>query len=116
MVQRGSKITEPWLSGDLPPVCLMRPPLSADSSQMAPGIDWASVYSAFVAGAGVARGAVYGSSDRFAAQPVTGRVYPWDVAATMFWALGIDPALTVPDFTGRPMPLLDDREPIAELL
>jgi hypothetical protein len=51
---------------------------------------WASVYSAVVAGAGVARGTAYGSSDRFAAQPVSDRVGPWDVAATMFWALGID--------------------------
>ena len=39
-----------------------------------------------------------------------------NVLATVYRALGIDPALTVPDFTGRPMPLLDDREPIAELL
>jgi hypothetical protein len=63
---------------------------------------WASVYSAVLAGAGVARGAVFGSSDRFAAQPVAGRVHPWDVAATMFWALGIDPATEYHDLEGRP--------------
>jgi hypothetical protein len=28
----------------------------------------------------------------------------------------LDPALTFPDFTGRPRPILDDREPIVELL
>ena len=63
---------------------------------------WASVYSAVLAGAGVARGAVYGSSDRFAAQPVSSRVAPWDIAATMFWALGIDPATEYHDLEGRP--------------
>lgn len=63
---------------------------------------WASVYSAVLAGAGVARGGVYGSSDRFAAQPVTGRAGPWDVAATMFWALGVDPMGEYHDLEGRP--------------
>ncbi|HWB08982.1 MAG TPA: DUF1501 domain-containing protein [Pirellulales bacterium] len=63
---------------------------------------WASTYSAVLAGAGVARGATYGSSDRFAAQPVTDRVFPWDVAATMFWALGIDPATEYHDLEDRP--------------
>jgi hypothetical protein len=28
----------------------------------------------------------------------------------------IEPGQTMPDFTGRPLPLLDDREPIGELL
>ena len=63
---------------------------------------WASVYSAVLAGAGVARGGVYGSSDRFAANPVDHRVGPWDIAATMYWALGIDPAIEYHDLEGRP--------------
>jgi hypothetical protein len=63
---------------------------------------WASCYSAVLAGAGVARGAVYGSSDRFAAHPISNRVGPWDVAATMFWALGIDPATEYHDLEDRP--------------
>jgi hypothetical protein len=63
---------------------------------------WASGYSAVMAGAGIARGAVFGSSDRFAAQPVADRVGPWDVAATIFWALGIDPATEYHDLEDRP--------------
>ncbi len=63
---------------------------------------WAGVYSAMVAGAGVARGGVFGCSDRFAAQPARDRVGPWDVAATMFWALGIDPSTEYHDLEGRP--------------
>ncbi|MEX2121414.1 MAG: DUF1501 domain-containing protein [Pirellulales bacterium] len=64
---------------------------------------WASVYSAVLAGAGVARGALYGSSDRFAAQPRSERVGPWDIAATIFSALGIDPATEYLDPQGRPL-------------
>jgi hypothetical protein len=30
--------------------------------------------------------------------------------------LGIDPGLTIPDNNGRPMYVLDDREPVRELL
>ena len=63
---------------------------------------WAGVYSAVLAGAGVARGAVFGSSDRFAGAPVADRVGPWDIAATMFWALGIDPAMEYHDLEDRP--------------
>ena len=63
---------------------------------------WASVYSAVLAGAGIARGGVYGGSDRFAAQPLTHRVGPWDIAATIYWALGIDPSTEYRDFEDRP--------------
>ncbi|MBI3863139.1 MAG: DUF1501 domain-containing protein [Planctomycetia bacterium] len=63
---------------------------------------WASVYSIVMAGAGVTPGAVYGSSDKIAAQPQTNRVTPGDVAATMFSALGIDPEAHYQDPLGRP--------------
>ncbi len=66
---------------------------------------WANVYSLFVAGAGVSRGAVLGASDRLAAYPVSERFGPWDVAATMLAALGIDPASEATDPLGRPFPL-----------
>ena len=41
---------------------------------------------------------------------------PANVLATLYRHLGIDPATTVPDLTGRPMYLLDERDPIAELI
>jgi uncharacterized protein (DUF1501 family) len=66
---------------------------------------WASVYSAVLAGAGVSGGLVYGQSDKIAAHPVSDRVGPWDVAATMFSALGIDPATHYADSLGRPFPI-----------
>ena len=36
--------------------------------------------------------------------------------ATVYHAMGIDPAATIPDHNGRPMYLLDERERIAELV
>ena len=50
-------------------------------------------------------GAIYGSSDRIGAYPATDPVTPDDIAATMFWALGIDPATEVTDTLGRPLPI-----------
>ena len=75
---------------------------------------WANVYSIVAAGAGVARGGVVGASDRFGAYPTTERYGPWDVAATMFSALGIDPATEYLDPLGRPFPLCIGR-PIGPL-
>ncbi|MCH8148948.1 MAG: DUF1501 domain-containing protein [Planctomycetes bacterium] len=75
---------------------------------------WASVYSIVMAGAGVQRGAVVGASDRLGASPVTERYGPWDVAATMFSALGIDPTSHYDDSLQRPMPITIGR-PIAPI-
>ena len=66
---------------------------------------WASAYSMFMAGAGVARGAVLGETDRLGAEVVTKRYGPWDVAATMYSALGIDPRGHYVDSLERPYPI-----------
>ena len=58
-----------------------------------------------MAGGGITPGAVYGASDRIGAYPATDPVTPDDVAATMFWALGIDPATEVRDTLDRPLPI-----------
>jgi hypothetical protein len=66
---------------------------------------WASVYSLVMAGAGVQRGAVLGASDRLGGEPLSDRYAPWDVAATMFHALGIDPAGHFTDAIGQQFPI-----------
>ncbi len=66
---------------------------------------WASVYSIVMAGAGVGRGKVVGRSDRSGAHPASEKYGPWDVQATMFSALGIDPTAHYADATGRPFPI-----------
>jgi hypothetical protein len=77
---------------------------------------WPEVGFALFAGGGLRTGQVVGETDSRAERPRTRAVGAQNVLATVYHALGIDPAQTVPDFSGRPMPLLDDREPIGELL
>jgi hypothetical protein len=75
---------------------------------------WASAYSIVVAGAGVKRGTVVGATDRMGGEVVTERYGPWDVAATMFHALGIDPSGHYTDTLSRPLAITTG-EPIAAL-
>ena len=67
------------------------------------------MYSIALAGAGVQRGAVVGASDRLGGEAITERYGPWDVAATIFHALGIDPAGHYTDPLGRPFPIATGR-------
>ena len=66
---------------------------------------WATVYSIVMAGAGVKHGAVVGASDRLGGEPISERYGPWDVAATIFNALGIHPNGHYADALGRPFPI-----------
>ncbi|OAI53039.1 hypothetical protein AYO44_16350 [Planctomycetaceae bacterium SCGC AG-212-F19] len=70
---------------------------------------------ALFAGGGLTTGQVIGETDSKAARPKSRPTTAAAVLATIYQTLGIDPSVTVPDFSGRPMYLLDDREPIAEL-
>jgi len=73
---------------------------------------WGPAGSIFFAGAGVRAGQVIGATDRQGAFP-TGRGYsPGDVAATIYRALGIDPATRLYDQQNRPHFVLPDGEPI----
>jgi hypothetical protein len=75
---------------------------------------WPDCYTAVLAGGGVRGGAVYGSSDRIGAYPATDPVTPADLAATIFWRFGIDPATEVRDQTDRPFRLAEG-EPVVRL-
>lgn len=63
---------------------------------------WPDCYSVLLAGGGVQGGAVHGSSDRIGAYPASDPVTPGDLAATIFWRFGVDPATEIHDQTGRP--------------
>jgi hypothetical protein len=76
---------------------------------------WPGCYTAVLAGGGVRGGAVYGSSDRTGAMPSSDPVTPADLAATIFYRFGIDPAAEVLDQLGRPHRLADG-EPITAIL
>jgi hypothetical protein len=77
---------------------------------------WLPVMSAVIAGGGLKTGQVIGSSDARGEFPKDRPYRIAQVLATIYQTIGIDPAMTFPSNAGRPMHILDDREPIAELL
>ncbi|MFG0333461.1 MAG: DUF1501 domain-containing protein [Maioricimonas sp. JB049] len=70
---------------------------------------WSRVYSIMLAGAGVRRGGVVGISDAQGAYPTDDSYGPWDVVATMFSALGIDPAGHYTNLVGQPFQISEGR-------
>jgi hypothetical protein len=77
---------------------------------------WPRVAAAFMAGGGIRAGQVVGSSDRQAADAVT-PVHLHQIHSTLYRNLGIDVETTqFIDPSGRPQYLLDDRQPVKELI
>jgi hypothetical protein len=70
---------------------------------------WPDCYSVLMAGGGIPRGFVLGTSDRHAAYPLYDPVGPWDIAATMYHLLGVDPHVHVRDRENRPFLLSPGR-------
>ncbi len=70
---------------------------------------WPDCYSVVMAGGGIGRGRIVGASDRQAAYPVTDPIAPWDVAATMYHLVGINPHTHVHDRLDRPYKLSQGR-------
>lgn len=64
---------------------------------------WPYCYTVLMAGGGVKRGYVHGTSDRNAAYPASDPVRPDDLAATVYHLLGIDPHTEVLNSQNRPM-------------
>src|SRR5205814_7512359 len=56
---------------------------------------WSAVFSTVFAGAGVRGGQVIGQSDRIGSHPVSRSYSPADLSATIYQALGVDPATEV---------------------
>jgi hypothetical protein len=77
---------------------------------------WPEAGAAVLAGGGFPVGQVIGETDSKGARSVTRPYTPGNILATLYRHLGIDPAQTIPGFDGRPMYILDDREPVRELL
>lgn len=77
---------------------------------------WAPVMSAMVAGGGLRMGQAVGSSSARGEYPRDRRVTASQVLSTVYRAVGIDPSMTFPNNSGRPMYVLDDRQPVSELL
>jgi hypothetical protein len=77
---------------------------------------WAPVGHALLACGGMRAGQVIGSTNRLGERPKDRPLKFHNVFATLYHNLGIDPSQTIVNRAGRPMYLLDDREPIPELV
>jgi uncharacterized protein (DUF1501 family) len=67
---------------------------------------WPYCYTAMIAGAGVARGRVHGKSDKHASSPQADPIHPTELLATIYHAVGLDPATTLYNDLGQPRPLV----------
>lgn len=77
---------------------------------------WPSSMSAFIAGGGLKMGQAVGSTSSKGERPKDSPYTASNLLATMYQTLGIDPAMTFPNGSGRPMHVLDDRKLVRELL
>jgi hypothetical protein len=77
---------------------------------------WSPVMSALVAGGGLKMGQAVGASTAKGERPKDRPYTVAQVLSTVYRAVGIDPSQTFPNGAGRPMYILDDREPVRELL
>jgi hypothetical protein len=66
---------------------------------------WSAVFSTAFAGAGVRGGQLIGASDKTGAYALTPTYSPGDLAATIYRALGVDPATELRDRLARPIRL-----------
>jgi hypothetical protein len=77
---------------------------------------WPQCGFCLLTGGGTKAGMVYGSTDRQAAYPKDHPVSAGDLVATIYELLGVDPGATVPDHTGRPIPIAHGGEPIRAVI
>jgi hypothetical protein len=77
---------------------------------------WPNVMSALVVGGGLKMGQAIGASSARGEYPHDRRYSVPQVLSTLYHAIGIDPGRTFPSGTGRPMYILDDRDPVVELV
>jgi Protein of unknown function (DUF1501) len=82
-----------------------------------PGRDhWGNAISVLMAGGGLRGGQVVGSTNAKGEHPVDQPLKPGDILATVYHLLGIDPQQSFKDHSGRPIPILDEGKPIAEIV
>jgi hypothetical protein len=83
-----------------------------------PGRDhWPGATSLLFSGGGIRGGQVIGATDRRGEQVTERRVGAGDFLATIYRHLGIDAQdVAIENHSGRPVPILQDRQPIPELV
>jgi hypothetical protein len=92
-----------------------RTPKVGDSTPDGRG-HWPPAMSAFIAGGGLKMGQAVGSTNSRGEVPKDRPYKVQRVLSTVYHALGIDPGQTFANGAGRPMYILDDRDPVTELV
>lgn len=77
---------------------------------------WPAVNSVMLSGGRFRMGQDIGATDGHGARVLSAPYAPQSVLAMIYRHLGIDPALTFNDYAGRPRYILEEREPVVELL
>ena len=77
---------------------------------------WLDAGFLWIAGGGLRTGQVLGQTDARGEQVIGNPIRMQSVLNTVYGVLGVDPATTFEDFSGRPQYLLDDREPLPGLV
>jgi hypothetical protein len=67
---------------------------------------WPYCYTAVIAGAGIPGGKLYGASDATGSSPKENPVHPTDLLATVYYTLGIDPAMEIRNHLDQPRELV----------
>jgi arylsulfatase A-like enzyme len=77
---------------------------------------WSNVYCNLLAGGGISRGRVVGSSDRNGGFVKDDPVSPKDVLTTMYHLMGVDPHTTIRTPVGQPLPLVSGGNVLWQML
>jgi len=77
---------------------------------------WPEAGFLWIAGGGLKTGQVIGATDARGERVVGKPIRMQNVLATLYSVLGVDPAISFRDYNGRPQYVLEDREPVTELL
>lgn len=93
-----------------------RTPRLAENNQGAGRDHWPDAYTALVSGGGLRMGQVIGATNSKAEFPTESPHTPYDLLATVYRHLRIDTELSIPDFAGRPIPILSAGKPIRDLI
>ena len=78
---------------------------------------WSSANFCLLAGGGMRTGQVIGATDKQGGAPIERPIHPQQVLGMLYRNIGIDvERVTVPDHQGRPQYVVENREPIPELV
>ncbi|RMG41282.1 MAG: DUF1501 domain-containing protein [Planctomycetota bacterium] len=77
---------------------------------------WGNAMTVLLAGGGIRPGVVVGATDEKGTRPIRDAVKPAHILHTVYRQMGIDPSIKHINRAGRPIPVLNEGEPIGQLV